>query len=371
MSSLATSRRGALALAVLAAASSSLAQAEPRVTVLPLGFEVEEFRAPQSYFARTLPTSPLLSERLPLDRPLVAAWGKEGGVALHLDKGELKQIRWRSAASGDAALHEAPRNALPSSRMQISGPLTVYLAEARTDYRHGAFGKPAEAGQVVIAEKQALGGVSAEARSVPVTTARVSSGPEAVFEDREPRLVALDQTGTPEILVVKSYLDKGSALAIIGKSEGEWKIRAETPPAGEPRRWLNPAAVADFSGGGRPEIALVRTPHLDGVLQIWTWEDGKLALKHETAGYANHAFGSTALDNAVAVDTDGDGRPELVIPTLDRKSLAILRIADGIKELRRIPLPARVERGVAALGSGPDTHILAALEDGRVVLVRP
>ena len=72
-------------------------------------------------------------------------------------------------------------------------------------------------------------------------------------------------------------------------------------------------------------------------------------------------------------DTVGSmmGRPELVIPTLDRKSLAILRIADGIKELRRIPLPGRVERGVAALGSGPDTHILAALEDGRVVLVRP
>src|SRR3954449_9682948 len=127
MSRLATSRRGALALAVLAAASSSLAQAEPRVTVLPLGFEVEEFRAPQSYFARTLPTSPLLSERLPLDRPLVAAWGKEGGVALHLDKGELKQVRWRAEAADGAPLHEAPRNGLASSRMQTRGALTVFL----------------------------------------------------------------------------------------------------------------------------------------------------------------------------------------------------------------------------------------------------
>jgi hypothetical protein len=247
----------------------------------------------------------------------------------------------------------------------------AYLAEPRSDYRHGVFGRPVEAGEVVVSEKQPLAGVSAQARPVPVKTTTLRSGPDAVFEDREPRLVALDRTGTPEILVVKSYLAKGSALAVIGKSDGEWKIRAETPPAGKPQRWLNVAAVADFTGEGKSEIALVRTPHLDGVLEIWSWDGGRLALKHEAAGYSNHAFGSTALDNAVAVDLDGDGRPELVIPTLDRKALAILSIKDGIKELQRIPLPARVERGVAALGSGKDSHILAALEDGRVVLVRP
>jgi hypothetical protein len=206
---------------------------------------------------------------------------------------------------------------------------------------------------------------------VPVTTAKVSSGPDAVFEDREPRLVDLDRDGTPAILVVKSYLDKGSALAVIQKINGEWKIRAETPPIGSPQRWLTPAAVADFDGSGQPQIALVRTPHIDGSLQIWSFDGGRLALKHEAAGYANHAVGSTALDNAAAVDLDGDGRPELVLPTLDRRALAILTIKDGIKELQRIALPARVERGVAALGSGKEAHILAALEDGRVVLVRP
>src|SRR3954471_19662449 len=77
----------------------SVARAEPSVTVLPLGFAVEEFRGPQSYFAKTLPSSPLLAEKLPLGRPLVAAWGKAGGVAFHLDGGELKQVRWRAEAS--------------------------------------------------------------------------------------------------------------------------------------------------------------------------------------------------------------------------------------------------------------------------------
>jgi hypothetical protein len=115
----------------------------------------------------------------------------------------------------------------------------------------------------------------------------------------------------------------------------------------------------------------VHTPHVQGVLQLWGFEGGKLSLRHEAAGYANHVFGASAIDNAAAVDLDGDGRPELVIPTQDRKSLAVLSLKDGIRELRRIGLPAPAGRGLAALGAGKDAHIIAALEDGRVVVIRP
>ena len=115
----------------------------------------------------------------------------------------------------------------------------------------------------------------------------------------------------------------------------------------------------------------MKTPHLQGILQVWSWKAGKLALAHEAAGYSNHALGSTALDNAAAADVNGDGTPELVIPTLDRSALAILSLKGGIKELSRIALPAPAGRGVGVLGAGKDTHILAALEDGRVTLARP
>jgi len=255
--------------------------------------------------------------------------------------------------------------------MQTAGPLTVYLSEPRTDYRHGVLGNSVEAGRVTLSERQPLSGYQASARPVPVQTDQVEAGPDAVFEDREPRLADLDRDGTPEVLVVKSYRDKGSALAVIGRRAGEWAILAEMPPIGEPMRWLNPAGVADFDDDGKTDIALVRTPHRDGVLQLWTWDGGALRLKHEKAGYANHAFGSAALDLAAAVDLDGDGRPELVIPTLDRASLAILSFRGGIKELQRIPLPARALTGVAALGTGKAAHILVGLEDGRIADVRP
>jgi hypothetical protein len=353
-------------LLVVIALWTAPARAEPTVTILPLGFAVQEFRGPQSYFCRTLSTSPVLPEKLPPDRPLVAVWGAGGGAALHLDKGELRQVRW---PDGGEPVPEAPRTAVPGTRMQSAGPLTTFFTEPRAG--HGAFGQIDAAGRLTIMEKQPLAGVSTEARAVPTRMSVVEAGPDAVFEDVEPRLADLDRDGTPEILVVKSYLARGSALAVVGRRDGAWTVLAETPPVGEPQRWLSPAAVADFSGDGQPGIALVRTPHLQGALQLWSFDGRKLALKHEAAGYSNHVFGEAALDNAAAVDVDGDGRPELILPTQDRKALAILSLKDGIKELARVPLPTPAGKGLAALGQGTGTHIIAALEDGRVAIVRP
>ena len=68
---------------------------------------------------------------------------------------------------------------------------------------------------------------------------------------------------------------------------------------------------------------------------------------------------------------DGDGIPELVVPTQDRKALAVLSLKGSIREVARVPLPSPAGRGIAALGSGKDAHLVAALEDGRVAVVRP
>jgi hypothetical protein len=363
-------RISALILSLLTTFAPTPSKAEPSVSILPLNFKVTEFRGPGTRLASILPTSDALRGKgLGPDQRLIALWGKDGGVALTLAGRELRTLPLGSGIA-DAAARETARGAIPGSRLQAAGPLTVFLSEATQEYRHGVLGDAIEAASVTILERQPVQ-IGPDPKPVPTKAAQVSAGPNAVFEDLEPRLADLDRDGAPEVVVVRSTLEGGSSLAIIGRTDGPWGIVAETPPIGQPHRWLNPAAIADFDGDGKTDIALVRTPHLDGVLQVWTWDKGKLVLKHEASGFSNHALGSTALDNAAAVDTDGNGSPELVIPTLDRASLAILSLKDGVKEFRRIALPARVERGVAALGSGKDTHILAALEDGRVALVRP
>ncbi|NNM74840.1 hypothetical protein [Enterovirga aerilata] len=363
-------RASAALLGLLPIAFGAAAFAEPTVSVVPLPFEVREFRGPSSRVAAIAPSlAPLRAEASLRDKPLVVVWGEGGGAVLTLAGREVRTLDLGGSAA-DLATTERGRDAIPASRIEAAGPITATLTEPTREYGHEALGASVHAKSVSIAEKRPVQ-ISSGAQAVPTEVTRVAAGPGAVFEDREPRLAKLDRDGPPGIVIVKSYAERGSALAVIGRRDGAWKVVAETPPVGEGQRWLNPAAVADFLGTGRPQIALVRTPHADGILQLWALEGDRLALKAEKAGYANHAFGRAAQDLAAAVDLDGDGRPELALPTLDRRSIALLSVKDGIRELKRIPLPAAAATGVAALGSGADTHILVGLEDGRVADIRP
>lgn len=362
---------GARAVAFAAAfVGADPAIAEPSVTILPLPFEVREFRGPMSRVAAVAPSlAGLRAEKNLADRPLVVVWGNGGGAALSLTGREISILPLGRSA-GDLSATERGRDAIPASRVEAAGPITVSLTEPTREYAHAALGDGAHAKTLSIVERRPVQ-AGAGAQAVPTEISRVSAGPEAVFEDREPRLVQLTRGAAPEIVTVKSYAGRGSALAVLGKREGSWRVVAETPPIGEAQRWLNPAASADFLGTGSPQVTLVRTPHLEGVLQVWRFDGDRLTLAGEKAGYSNHAYGQSAQDLAATVDIEGDGRPELALPTLDRRSIAIVAWKGGMREVRRIPLPARAETGLAALGAGPDLHILVGLEDGRVADIRP
>jgi hypothetical protein len=341
-------------------------RAEPSVAVLPLGFAVSEFRPPESRVAALVATTDAMRGKAAAGQRLVVVWGREG-AALALNDGAVVVLPL-GQATGDIAALERGREAIPSSRVQAAGALSVSLTDPVRDDAHDALGSGVHANSITITERRAVE-PGPDPRPVPTTVSRIAAGPGAVFEDRAPRLADLDGDGTPEVVTVRSYRDRGSALAVIARREGRWEVVAETPPSGEPQRWLNPAAIADFEGRGRPQIALVRTPHGEGVLELWAYEGGTLVRRAEKAGYSNHAYGQSAQDLAGVVDV-GTG-PELAVPTLDRRSLAILSFKDGVVERVRIPLPAAAATGLAALGQGRDTHILLGLEDGRIADVKP
>jgi hypothetical protein len=346
------------------------ALAEPTISFVPLPFPVREFRGPATRVAAVAPSlAPLRSDASLRSKPLVVVWGEGGGAALTSAGREVRAVQL-GPSSSDLATTERGRDAIPASRVEAAGPITASLTEPTREYRHEALGASIHAKSVSIAERRPVQ-IGAGAQAVPTDVTRVQAGPGAVFEDREPRLAELGQDSPPEIVTVKSYAERGSALAIIGQRNGSWRVVAETPAIGEAQRWLNPAAIADFQGTGRQQIALIRTPHGEGVLQLWSLEGDALTLKAEKPGYSNHVFGRSAQDLAAAVDVDGDGRPELIVPTIDRRSVAILSMRDGIREIARVALPARAETGIATLGSGADLHILVGLEDGRLADIRP
>ena len=147
----------------------------------------------------------------------------------------------------------------------------------------------------------------------------VTLGRDAVFEDISPRIASID--GRDWIVVVKSYLDRGSALAVIDADN--MTIAAETPPIGRAHAWLDRGISTD-DGNGTTDIALVRQPHVVGRLELWSWKDRKLTKVIEIADVSNYFIGSRALGLSWTADFDGDGHPDLAVPSLDRRTLRII-----------------------------------------------
>ena len=248
-----------------------------------------------------------------------------------------------------------PERALPDARV-VHGSKDIrraWLADPTTRYDHGVLGDPIEAGSVVVETRNG-------------TRHTVSAGPDAVFEDLSPRLVDFGD-GHDSIVVVKSYLKKGSSLAVIGRRRGRYEVVAETPPIGRPHRWLDPAGIADFTGNGKADIAFVRMPHVLGQLELWTFDGARLAKGPQMSGFANHIAGTRALNMAAVIDVDGDGAADLALPSLDRSRLRLVSFAPHPREFKSLPLPAKAVTDFGVVGGKGAPAIAFGLADGTLV----
>jgi hypothetical protein len=253
-----------------------------------------------------------------------------------------------------------PAGALPDGRVAIGTRdiARAWLAEPTTRYDHGILGDKIEAGSVVI-----------ETRDGKRQAVRLKD--DAVFEDLAPRLADLDGNGHDSVVVVKSYLKRGSSLAVIAERKGKYEIIAETPPLGGPYRWLNPAGIADFSGDGKIAIALVRQPHVVGELELWAWRSGDLRKTAVIADAANHLAGTRAINMSATADFDGNGIADLAIPSLDRGRMRLISFAPTVHDIASVALPQKAVTnfGLVAIKGGPPA-VAVGLADGSLVLIR-
>ena len=253
-----------------------------------------------------------------------------------------------------------PQGALPDGRIATGTRdiVRTWLAEPTTRYDHGVLGDKIEAGSLMI-----------ETRDGKSHVVRLS--PDAVFEDLEPRLADLEGDGHDEVVLVKTYLKRGSCLAVIGLRNGHYEVLAESQPLGAPHRWLDPAGIADFNGDGHVDVALVRQPHVVGALELWTWNEGRLRKVSELSDTANHIAGTRAIHMAAVADFNGDGIADLAVPSLDRTRLRIITFVTGPRELASVVLPSRAATNLAiASTSSGVPAIVVGLADGSLVVIR-
>lgn len=289
-------------------------------------------------------------------RPRIVA----GGLWYEID---ISGAQPRLVFLGEPRRAPLPEAALPGSSI-AAGTRDIaraWFAAPTTRYGHAVLGDAIEAGSLVIETD--------DGKSHTVTL-----GADAVFEDLTPRLADLDGDGGDEVIVMKSYLTRGASLAVIAQRKGRYRIVAETPPLGAPNRWQNPAGIADFNGDGKIDIALVRQPHVVGALELWTYDKGRLRKTASLDDFGNHIIGSRALGMSAVADFDGDGAPDLALPSLDRSRLRIVTFRPEAREIASVPLPsnAATNIGVIAHGNAPPAlapQLVLGLTDGTLVIV--
>lgn len=211
-----------------------------------------------------------------------------------------------------------PKDAIPHSRVATGANdiAQAWLAGATGRYAHGVLGDEIEASKLQVRTRQG---------KQVVFTLREDS----VFEDLVPRLTDIDGDGRDEILLVRSHVDAGAAVMLLGL-RGDRIVRlAESQAIGLSHRWLNPIGAADFDGDGRIEIAVVETPHLGGQLVLYDIQGSRLREVGRYAGFSTHVIGSTTLDMFALLDVNDDDVVDIVLPDQTRRKLHAVSLIKG------------------------------------------
>ena len=255
---------------------------------------------------------------------------------------------------------ESPRNGLPDGKIAVPETETdiaeAWYAETTTRYRHAVLGDGIEAGALKVKTPR---GETYTFR-LPRTE---------VFEDITPRLADLDNDGTTEVITIVSSRFEGASVAVFGLVGNAFIKKAQSPFIGRPNRWLNIAGIGTFTGRNVMEIAVVETPHLSGRFKLYFFSPNKAVLKTpgQTPGFSNHELGSRELRLSATADIDGDRLSDLVLPSLDRRTLYLISLARGaIKLLGRIDLPAAVNRAISVRRENGAVKIVTGLDDGNI-----
>ena len=256
-----------------------------------------------------------------------------------------------------------PLNVLPDARLVVNdaGQIAVYTQATDQRYVHGVVGDEFEAAALTVLD------IKDDQLNV---IAQIDLPDNDVFEGIAPFWADIDQDGADDLVATVS---NGAVGAQVRAYRADGSLLATGPAIGRGGRWRHQLAFGPFGPNGEQELVDVLTPHIGGVVEFYRHNGDHLEIVASLPGYTSHVIGSRNLDMAVAGDFNGDGQPEIVLPTQDRTSIAGLqRTADGVQEVWRLPLDGVLSTNLSAVTLPDHTLALAAgTVDGRLRIWLP
>ena len=84
--------------------------------------------------------------------------------------------------------------------------------------------------------------------------------------------------------------------------------------------------TADFNADGTTDVAFIQTPHLAGILQIWSFKDAGAKKLASKSGFSNHRIGENFITGGIA---NCDGQPVIIVPDRAWRSTMSATFSNG------------------------------------------
>jgi hypothetical protein len=239
-----------------------------------------------------------------------------------------------------------------------NGRIAVYAPATDERYVHGIMGDDIEGSSLVVLEVRD--------DKLEVFT-QIDLEGDAVYEGLSPIWADVDGDTMPDLITTVSDSQNGSRIRVYRLTYDGIRI-AEGEPIGTSHRWQHQLAFAPFGVNGEMELVDVLTPHIGGIVRFYQFNGREMEIVAQIAGYTSHVIGSRNLDMAVAGDFNGDGRPEIVLPSQDRTRIAgIQHNENGAEVVWELPLAGVLSTNLAAIQMVDGQLALASgTEEGRL-----
>lgn len=251
-------------------------------------------------------------------------------------------------------------NLQPDAQITVSATdqIAVYAEATDQRYVHGIMGDNLEGAALVVLQLT---------DNLLEIVARVDLPGEAIYEGLAPMWADVNQDGIEDLITTISDSRNGSRIRVYLFDGEQITGSVDGPAIGTGFRWQHQLAWGAFGPNGEMELVEVRTPHIGGIVRFYQFTGDAMQIVAELPGYTSHLIGSRNLDMAVAGDYNGDGQPEIVLPSQDRTRIAgIQHTVEGAQVVWELPLEGRLSTNLSAVNTPNGLALGAGTEDGRL-----